>query len=110
MRPVLRALAFLILLVCVPSLHAQALPGTELLEGKEDLAAKMVSGIDKYLSREIQKAAGQRRKLWNYDFASPEAYVKSVNPHRERLKKIIGVIDPRLPVRGLEFTATTGQP
>jgi len=110
MKPLPRALALFITLVCVPCLHAQALPGTELLEGKEDLAAKMVAGIDKYLSREIQKAAKDRRKLWNYDFASPEAYVNSVNPNRERLKKVIGVIDQRLPVKGLEFTGTTGQP
>lgn len=92
------------------SVRAQPFPGTELLEGKEDRAAKMVAGIDKYLSREVQLAAAQRRKLWDYDFSSPEAYVKSVDPNRERFKKMIGVIDPRVPVRALEFTSTTRQP
>src|SRR5713101_7251881 len=74
------------------SLHAQAFLGTEPLEGKEDLAAKMVEGIDKYLDRELRAAPARRKKLWNFDFSSPDAYVKSVNPNRERLKKIIGVV------------------
>lgn len=104
------ALALAVMLSLGASLHAQALPGTELLEGKEDLAAKMVAGIDKYLSRELEKVAGERKKNWKLDFSSPEAYVKSVNPKRERLKKIIGVVDKRLPVRGVEFTGTSAQP
>lgn len=105
-----RYILALMAVLITSSVRAQALPGTDLLEGKEDFAVKMVAGIDKYLDRELAKAPAERQKSWKFDFTSPEAYVKSVDPKRERFKKIIGVIDQRLPVRALEFTGTTGQP
>ncbi len=111
MRCVQCTLALCVSFCFVSSLRAQPLPGTEPLEAKDDLAAKMVEGIDKYLNRELQAAPARRKKLWSFDFSSrEEAYDKSVNPNRERLKKIIGVIDERLPVTRLEFTSATGQP
>src|SRR5206468_10246203 len=43
------------------------------------------------------------------DFSSPEAYARSVQPNRERLKTILGVVDKRLP-SAMEYVATTDQP
>src|SRR5262245_8902014 len=89
------------------SLHAQALPGTKLLEGEKDFAAVMVEGIEKYLDRMTQDSIKTRQAYWKTDYSSPEAYVKSVEPNRERLRKIIGASDKLLPVK-MEMVGDTG--
>ena len=76
------------------------LPGTEVLTMEGDIAAQMVAGIDKFLLREIDLSVQRREKHWNRDFSSPEAYNKSIEPNRQRLKKILGVVDEREPKRG----------
>src|SRR6266487_2117040 len=83
------------------------LPGTKPLELPGDLSAQMVGGIDKFLLREIERAAVERTNFWKRDFSSREAYEKSVAPNRERLRRLIGAVDERLPVKELEFVATT---
>jgi dienelactone hydrolase len=90
--------------------QAQALPGSSLLQGKEDFAAKMVDGIDRYLTRALSASVAKRQEYWKPDYTSTEAYLASVAPNRERFKKIIGVIDQRLPVNALEFTGSTLHP
>jgi dienelactone hydrolase len=83
------------------------LPGTERLTMEGDIAAQMVAGIDKFLLREIELSVGRREKYWKRDFSSPEAYNKSIEPNRQRLKKILGVIDERVPFDAPELIATT---
>ncbi len=105
--------AWLALVVCTSlgsPVHGQTLPGTKPLEGKEDFAAVMVDGIDKYVSRQLEASVGKRKQYWQPDYASAAAYAKSVAPNRERLKKILGVVDKRLLVPALDFVAFTGQP
>jgi dienelactone hydrolase len=87
----------------------EPLPGTKSLDTEGDLAARMVEGIDKYLMRELAASVEKRKQYWKPDFSSTENYAKSVQPNRERLKKIIGVVDPRLPVK-MEYVATTDTP
>jgi dienelactone hydrolase len=95
------ALFALPLLACA----AESLPDTKPLTEQGDLAAKMVEGIDKYLMREIAASAEKRKQYWKPDFSSPEAYLKSVQPNRERLKKILGVVDERVPFTDLEYVS-----
>jgi dienelactone hydrolase len=82
-----------------PSRAAEPLPNTKPLTEDGDLARKMVDGIHTYLDRELAAAPKEREKLWKVDTSSPEAYAKSVAPHRERLCKILGVVDQRVPPR-----------
>jgi cephalosporin-C deacetylase-like acetyl esterase len=89
-------------------LPAQSLPGTKPLTAKGDLAAQMVSGIDKYLDRELAASIEKRKALWKPDFSSPEAFEKSTQPNRERLARILGVVEKRMPVKELEYVSTTG--
>jgi dienelactone hydrolase len=74
----------------------QPLPGTEPLTREGDLAAQMVQGIDRFLMRETAESVKRREAHWHRDFSSPEAYSRSVEPNREHLRKIIGVVDPRV--------------
>ena len=83
-----------------------ALPGTRPLETQGDLAAHMVEGIDRYLTRETAVAAGQRGQYWKRDLSSPEAYAASVRPNRERLREILGVVDARVPFSDLELVSS----
>ncbi len=103
----MRYLLSLLLLVFTPILAlTQPLPGTKLLEGKQDFAKDMVDGIHRYLDKATEQAAKDRAKLWNVDLASPEAFDKSVQPNRERFRKIIGVVDARLPVTMTKIATT----
>ena len=83
------------------------LAGTVPLLVAGDISTQMVAGIDKFLTRETEKAATQRGNLWQRDFKSPEAYEKSIATNRQHLRKLIGAVDARLPATELEFISTT---
>ncbi|MCB1121825.1 MAG: hypothetical protein KJT03_09775, partial [Verrucomicrobiae bacterium] len=79
------------------------LPGTKPLTMEGDLSAQMVAGIDRFLMRMTDESVEQREQYWRRDFSSDQAYAASLLPNRERLRKILGVVDERLPVTALEF-------
>lgn len=83
------------------------LEGTAALTMEGDIAAEMVAGIDRFLLKEIELSVERREKFWKRDFSSPEAYNKSIEPNRERLSKILGVVDERVPFDAPEIIATT---
>lgn len=108
------ALCLLCLPAFVPGLAQEKvsgppLAGTEPLTMEGDIAAQMVAGIDKFLLREIELSVERREKYWKRDFSSPEAYYKSIEPNRQRLKKILGVVDERVPFDAPELVATVGK-
>ncbi|MBI4326290.1 MAG: dienelactone hydrolase family protein [Chloroflexi bacterium] len=70
----------------------------------------MVEGIDRFLMREIERSVAERPKLWQRDFSSRDAYEKSVQPNRDRLRRYIGAVDQRVPVAALEFVSRTAVP
>ncbi len=108
MKPHTRFTACLLLASSLAAAAQDAtLPGTKPLDFQGDLSAQMVAGIDKFLLRELERAAVERTNFWKRDFSSREAYEKSVAPNRERLRRLIGAVDERLPVKDLEFVATT---
>jgi dienelactone hydrolase len=98
----------LVLLLCAIPVRADEpgpLPGTHLLTMQGDLSAQMRAGIDKFLRRETAAAVEARKALWKRDFASRAAYERSVAPNRERLRRYVGAVDPRLPIADLEYVA-----
>jgi len=88
---------------------ADVLPGTAALDKQGDLAAEMVAGIDRFLLREIETSVEKRAALWKRDTSAPDAYLKSVEPHRERLKKMLGIVDERSKDSAPEFPVAAGQ-
>ena len=99
----------LVALLPAAAIAADPLPGTKLLEAKDPLHKTMVHGIHKYLDREIAASVAKRKEFWKPDFTSPEAYLKSIEPNRERLRKYLGVVDKRLPAN-LEYVGGPDQP
>lgn len=89
--------------------QAEPLPGTQPLEWHGDLAARMVSGIDRYLMAATQTSVTGRSVHWNPDYSSRAVYEASIAPNRERFREIIGVVDPRVRPAGFEFMSTTRQ-
>lgn len=105
--------AWLLMVVLVRTTLAEepaALPDTKPLTLQGDLSAQMVAGIDRFLMRETDHAITVRSQFWQRDFSSREAYEKSVEPNRLRLRTIIGAVDPRLPVAALELVGDTTNP
>ena len=80
------------------------LPETQPLTWDDDLADRMMDGLHRFVDRKIEHAVANRQQFWKRDTSSPEAYEKSIAPNRERLKKLIGVVDQRVPVR-MEFVS-----
>src|ERR1700733_3748508 len=87
-----------------------ALPGTSPLTSRGDFAEEMVGSINEYLLHATAHSVAQRSALWKRDYTSAERYERSIASNRERLKKIIGAVDPRLPVTAVEFEGTTSTP
>jgi dienelactone hydrolase len=84
----------------------QQLPGTGPLAGG-DAAAEMVEGINRFLARRTVESLQTRTSFWKRNFRSPEDHERSISPNRDEFRKIIGVVDERLPAPGLELEATT---
>ena len=77
---------------------AATLPGTAPLAWPEaDLSSRLMDGAHAFIERKIGEARGERGRYWRPDFSSPDAYAKSLEPNRARLREIIGAVDPRLP-------------
>lgn len=74
-----------------PAPAAGPLPGTALLEETGDLSRMLHEASDRFLDREIERAAKEREKFWKRDLSSHEVYAKSVQPNRERLAKMLGI-------------------
>lgn len=97
--------ALLGLLPCLPRLlpacaqEGKPLPNTAPLEWSGDLSARMLDGVHRFLDREIAASVTNRGRFWRRDTASPEAYEASVQTNRERLARILGMVDTRLPAR-----------
>src|SRR5437016_2358194 len=99
------------LLAPPPRTNAQTtLPGTKPFTMEGDPAAAMVDAINSFLLRETAASANRRADLWKRDYRSAPAYERSLSPNRERLRRIIGAVDRRVPVTGLEFDASTAAP
>ncbi len=103
-----------------PAFGQAVLPGTQPLTLTGDLAAQMVSGMDRYLDRVTAESPAHRRALWHFDTSSLDAflpsYLANTTTNRAVLRELIGVVDKREPVTmrfvnevGTNFTAFPGE-
>jgi len=84
------------------------LPKTAALTGQGDFAAQMVDGINDYLVHASSESLGKRTTLWKRDYTSVENYERSIAPNRERLKKMLGIVDERTKDGAPEFAVPVG--
>lgn len=71
-------------------------PNTSPLALDGDIASRMVDGIDRFLLRKIDESANDRKTHWNRDFASDDAYSRSIQSNRDRFSRIVGAHDDRV--------------
>jgi dienelactone hydrolase len=81
----------LLLLVSSSLLADERLPGTDLLTLPPDLVAAHLKQARGYFLRRMEAARRARDQMWKPDFSSPEAYEKSLAPHRARLRAMLGL-------------------
>lgn len=91
------------LLCAAPAAEPALLPGTQPWDLQGDLADRMMDGLHRFIERKIDDSLAGRERFWNRDRSSPEAYARSAQPNRERLRKILGMVDPRVEVRMERF-------
>ena len=90
--------------------EASPLPGTAPLVWQDDVASRLVAGVDTFLLQEIEKSVEWRTRYWKRDLSSPDKYNASVEPNRRRLAHILGVRDARAAVDGFELAGTAARP
>ncbi|MEZ6061502.1 MAG: dienelactone hydrolase family protein [Planctomycetaceae bacterium] len=95
---------------CIPNVRAAEEPvapaNIQALTMEGDIASQLVDGVDRFLLNQIDRAADRRDEFWNFDTSSAAAFNKSIRPNRERLAKILGVCDSRVPFESPERIAT----
>lgn len=69
------------------------LQGTAPLDLPPEILARQYQQIEDYFLRAVQESAAARDKLWQPDFSSASSYQASVQPHRDRLRVMLGLID-----------------
>ncbi|MFI5380266.1 MAG: dienelactone hydrolase family protein [Tepidisphaerales bacterium] len=95
--------------VCGGAEPPATLPGSDALQMQGDIASELVTGVDRFLMRELDRSVVARAVYWKRDFSSPEAYERSIAPNRERLRQIIGVRDARVSFAGPQVVALAGR-
>ena len=81
------------------------LAGTGLLTATGDLSAQMVAGIDRWLHRETDRVVTNRARLWKGEI-NPEFKSGA----RDRLRQMIGAVDPRISEPRLEILGDSLKP
>ena len=86
------------------------LRGTKRLVLERPLDELMVDGINVFAERQLERSVAERARHWHRDFSNPVAYEKSIAANRERLKTIIGAVDPRVAPTDFELITSTTVP
>jgi len=82
---------------------------TAALDWQGDLAGRMMDGLHTFVERKVATAIERRDLQWHRDTSSAEAYEKSIAANRQRFRKIIGLVDQRVPAH-LERIAEDDKP
>lgn len=67
-----------------------------------DIASQMIDGVDSFLLKKTSESIARRSGYWQYDFSSVENYRRSMQPNRDRLANILGVVERRVANVALE--------
>jgi dienelactone hydrolase len=88
----------------------EILPGTDPLRTEGDLSMQMQAGVDRMLDRLTAESVTSREKLWARDYLSADAYVRSVEPNRQRFRHYIGLADERIHPQDVSLVSTLRTP
>lgn len=77
---------------------AVALPGTDKLTLQGDIASELVSGVDRFLLKQLDESVKKRVANWPKPTGTESVYEKSLEPLRNDYAKRIGLVDKRVEV------------
>jgi len=83
---------------------------TEKLTWNDDLSVRMVDSIHLWLDKKLEESVEARQKYWQLDLSSVKAYRKSIESNRAEFRRLIGVVDDRLPPHMEEYGQVGGGP
>lgn len=89
--------------------EVETLPDTAPLIWTGDIASRLVEGADRFLLGQIEQSIQKRAGFYNRDFSSPSAYANSLSPNRQRLARILGVREERVPFDAPRLFATVSR-
>lgn len=93
--------------ICVAAVaqagDASRLPDSKPLDWEGELADRMMDGLHRFIERKIDESVGGRSARWQRDCTSEETYLRSTRPNRDRLEKILGLVEPRVAPRMERF-------
>lgn len=85
----------------------KSLKGTSLMVDTGDMSIKMLNGINDYFDQQLAVSTAHRKKYWNVNFKSKEAYEKSVLGNRKTFSQIVGIVGSLSSDVKMEYIATT---
>ena len=85
---------------------APPLAGTSPLVGERDFSTEMRASFRRFFQTQIDASIPTRPARWARDFSSRAAYEKSIEPNRERLRTMTGIVDARIKSGAPELIAT----
>lgn len=103
MNRVIGILFLYIITLLTVQIHAIDLPPTAPLTWEEDISSRMMDGAHRFVEWKIDESVQKRQRFWQRDFCSQEAYNLSVEPNRQHLREIIGVVEQRISPRMERF-------
>ena len=103
----MRITVCLLALYCCIPLESEELAQTRPLKMDGDLSARMVSGISRFLDKEIRLSQIRRKNYWERDRTSRETYVNSIKRNRQHFRFCIGAVDELIPFKSLGLNSNT---
>ena len=98
-------------LAAAESAAPDVLSGTQPLDWPdEDLSARLMDGAHRFVERKIADAARERSRYWQSDATSLAACAASIGENREKLREILGAVDPRAAPRMERYGDDRGGP
>ena len=79
--------------------NENALAGTEPITWDGPLDVRMRTGVSRYIERKTEDSLKSRSKYWSRDCTSRKTYEISVKDNRNRFRRLVGVVDERVPMR-----------
>ncbi len=89
-----------------PAAETTRLDNTQPLLWTDDIASRMVAGVDRFLLRKLDASGAGRGVHWHRDMTSPRAYTASVAANRARLARQIGLREKRASAGSMTLVAT----
>ena len=63
---------------------------------EEDLSGRLMDGAHRFVERQITEVQARSDGFWAYNRSSPAAWEAALKGNRDRLREIIGAVDPRV--------------